>query len=210
MSDSNTTALLYDVAYIAKMKVLDATDRLMQKTPLDKLTVKDICAAAGVSRPTFYRYFKDKYDIAQWYWTFLAENCLKGTGTTITWYESNLNMLREFQARYDFFLHSFQSETYNSCREHGYRCRVDYLRETITTSLGIELTEELDFQIRFFVDAESRAVVNWLKEGMPNPPETIARYIESCVPRRLYELLDATVRSEQKKAAELPLIPFAN
>ncbi|MDR1358220.1 MAG: hypothetical protein LBJ48_02530 [Coriobacteriales bacterium] len=64
------------------------------------------------------------------------------------------------------------------------------MQETITSYLGEELTEELEFEIKFFVEAESRAVVDWLKAGRPCPPETIARYIEGCVPAKLYDLLD--------------------
>ena len=186
---SQKTSPSYQHDDINRMRILDATDELMERIPLDKLTVKEICDAAGVSRPTFYRHFKDKYDIAQWYWNYLAEHSLKEMGRTVSWYECNLLMLQGFQARSAFFLHSFQSETYNSCREHGYRRRISYLKETLTTYRGIKLTDQLDFEIKFFVEAESRAVVDWLKEGMPCSPETIAGYIEGCVPSKLYELL---------------------
>jgi hypothetical protein len=48
------------------------------------------------------------------------------------------------------------------------------------------------------VEAESRAVVDWLKAGMPCPPETIARYIEGCVPAKLYDLLDISLLTETR------------
>ena len=36
----------------------------MDTTPFEHVTVKDICQEAGVSRPTFYAYYRDKYDCA--------------------------------------------------------------------------------------------------------------------------------------------------
>lgn len=194
----------YDMPFITKMKILDATDRLMRTTLLDKLTVRDICEEANVSRATFYRHFRDKYDISQWYWNFFAEQSLKKTGITLDWYECNLMMLQGFRERFTFFLNSFRSETYNSCREHGYRCRIAFLRETIASYYGMDLTDELEFEIKFFVEAESRAVVDWLREGMPCPAETIAHYIEGCVPPKLYRVFDGVIKKRPIAAAETP------
>ncbi|MCI1289004.1 MAG: TetR/AcrR family transcriptional regulator [Olsenella sp.] len=38
---------------------------LMVKTPLDEVTVKQICSAALVNKGTFYRHYRDKYDVAE-------------------------------------------------------------------------------------------------------------------------------------------------
>ncbi len=39
-----------------------AIKELIKENPLDKITVTDIVLKAGMTRQTFYRYFKDKYD----------------------------------------------------------------------------------------------------------------------------------------------------
>ena len=38
----------------------------LRKTPFSKITVDDICESAGIGRRSFYRYFKDKYDLLNW------------------------------------------------------------------------------------------------------------------------------------------------
>ncbi len=42
---------------------------LAQQTPIDKITVKEIIGNCGYSQATFYRHFKDKYDLIVWSYT---------------------------------------------------------------------------------------------------------------------------------------------
>ena len=39
---------------------------LMQEKSFQKIIVKDITDRANVKRPTFYTYFRDKYDVVEW------------------------------------------------------------------------------------------------------------------------------------------------
>lgn len=42
---------------------MDAIHQLMQTKNLDHITVHDIISCAGISKATFYRHYKDKYDL---------------------------------------------------------------------------------------------------------------------------------------------------
>ena len=39
---------------------------LVQKRPIDKITIKEITDKAGVIRPTFYNHFQDKYELLEY------------------------------------------------------------------------------------------------------------------------------------------------
>lgn len=39
---------------------------LARKTPIDKITIKEITDKAGVTRITFYNHFQDKYELLDW------------------------------------------------------------------------------------------------------------------------------------------------
>jgi AcrR family transcriptional regulator len=190
MMISEKRLLTFRHSDLMRTRILLSTEDLMQQISLDKLSVKEICKRTGVSRQTFYQHFKDKYDVAQWYWSELAEEYLKETGRTLNWYEGNLHMLEEFAARSSFFLNSFRSDNYNSCREFGYRRRIAFLQETVVDYRGLILTEILKFQIDFFANAESRSIVTWMKNGMDRSPEQMAHLLESCVPHTLHDALD--------------------
>ncbi|MDR3301969.1 MAG: TetR/AcrR family transcriptional regulator [Spirochaetaceae bacterium] len=43
--------------------IFEALMLLMDAKPYDKITISDICAKAGIARPTFYRNYKDKDDV---------------------------------------------------------------------------------------------------------------------------------------------------
>lgn len=48
-----------------KRRIMDAYARLMRTTAFDKISVKEICSGAGVTRSTFYAYFADLYDLIE-------------------------------------------------------------------------------------------------------------------------------------------------
>ena len=52
-----------DVSEKMKYKLANAMKELLVHTPVDKITVKQIVDQCDVTRPTFYRHFKDKYDL---------------------------------------------------------------------------------------------------------------------------------------------------
>ncbi len=44
-------------------RITDSYLKLMQKKPWDKITVKELCICAGITRGTFYLYFSDIYEL---------------------------------------------------------------------------------------------------------------------------------------------------
>jgi AcrR family transcriptional regulator len=46
-----------------KMVIRDSLIELMKQRPITDITIKEICALADVSRPTFYAYYRDQYDM---------------------------------------------------------------------------------------------------------------------------------------------------
>jgi AcrR family transcriptional regulator len=48
-----------------KMVIRDSLRELMKQRPITNITVKEICALADLSRPTFYAHYRDQYDLLQ-------------------------------------------------------------------------------------------------------------------------------------------------
>lgn len=46
-----------------RMVIKEALYQLLKKNPLNQITVKEICLEAGINQTTFYRNFKDIYDL---------------------------------------------------------------------------------------------------------------------------------------------------
>ena len=62
-----------------------ALKQCMKKAPLEKITIKDITDTCGVSRQTFYRHFKDRQDLVNWYFDKILLESFEhmGEGKTI-------------------------------------------------------------------------------------------------------------------------------
>lgn len=79
-----------------KLNVVNAMADLMETTPLEKLTVSQICKASGISRSSFYRCFEDKYAVAQWHIQFVHLNGVDQIGRTLSWYEGYFRTEADF------------------------------------------------------------------------------------------------------------------
>lgn len=76
-----------------KMRILHAIDG-----SLDRITISEICQNAGISRQTFYRHFKSKYDIPSWHTIFCRQFYLNEIGRSINWetgYYHHLRLITE-------------------------------------------------------------------------------------------------------------------
>lgn len=49
---------------------------LSTNKPADKITVKEICKNCGLTAPTFYNHFRDKYDLIAWIYSTRAEEIM--------------------------------------------------------------------------------------------------------------------------------------
>ena len=59
-----------------EMDILLALNRLIARTEMKNITTEKIIEEARISRATFYRYFKDKYDVLNRNYKELLDECL--------------------------------------------------------------------------------------------------------------------------------------
>ena len=63
-----------------KYYLADALKRCMKRALLEKVTVGEIAEECGTSRQTFYRHFKDKYDLVNWYFDKILQESFEHMG----------------------------------------------------------------------------------------------------------------------------------
>ena len=96
-----------DVSEKMKYKLANAMKELLVHTPVDKITVKQIVDQCDVTRPTFYRHFKDKYDLINWYFDKILLESFEHMGEGRTVYESLVNKFEYIQMEQLFFRAAF-------------------------------------------------------------------------------------------------------
>lgn len=183
-----------------RLQILQAVENLSNSIPFENMTVKMICEEAGISRQTFYQYFCDKYDIAQWYWDIQANIYLRETGRTLTWYEGNVGMIRSFLIFPSFNNAALDDKSdYNSLLFFGYRQRSSFLHELIEEYRPECIGEQIEFEIDFFVRAESQCIMENALSPHSKSPELLATLIEGCIPQRLHDIVNQILEDNLAK-----------
>ena len=111
-----------DVSEKMKYKLANGMKELLVHTPVDKITVKQIVDQCDVTRPTFYRHFKDKYDLINWYFDVLAQMSFKQMGISMTLREGLIKKFEFIKGEGQFFAAAFSSESQNCLMEYDYQC----------------------------------------------------------------------------------------
>ena len=187
------SALLSFEGHETQVAVVAAFEKLLSERKFGDITVNMICKEAGVSRATFYYHFKDKYAISQWHYGYVAERFLFQTGRTFTWLQANYLNTLEFSQHETLYRWCFDMEGSLSLFSHAKLRRIETLRETVVDYKHAKLDPELEFQIVALADAEVGGVTKWFVEGMPYDVKTLCLFLDSIVPRRLYDLLNVPV-----------------
>lgn len=86
-----------------KYRLADAMKELLEHDSIDKITVKQIVDQCGVTRPTFYRHFKDKYDLVNWNFDKLAQKSFRQMGVSLTLREGLTKKFEFIQGERTFF-----------------------------------------------------------------------------------------------------------
>lgn len=63
-----------------KRALVDAFNRLIVSSEFDQITAQSIAEEADVSKATFYRYFKDKYDVMNYNYKLILDETLTAEG----------------------------------------------------------------------------------------------------------------------------------
>ena len=173
----------------------DAFVELCGRKPIQKITVQDIVEAAGVSKQTFYNYFRDKQDLmnsvyqveidrtyAQLYSRpYGLSEALEGAKAT----------LERFADLKDYYTAIAAYETQNSFRDFYIQSTYEFYERTVQTALG---TSELDDHVRrlimFNCTGSSYILFDWIKRGMLEPPQAVAEEIIGCLSQELKDLIE--------------------
>lgn len=184
-------------------RITDAAEKLLADRSFSELQVKDICKEAGISRQTFYRYYRDKYEILQWSFLHICESALFEIGRTMGWEEATHSTINQIVARKQLYMKGYQdSRNYQSISAFGHRMVRENMTETLTKHKKLLLTEELEFQINYWANSTLITFTNWGKKGMLIPPDKFTRFLTDCAPHELYELLKDPVPQLDADAAE--------
>ena len=175
-----------------KELLADSFWELAEKVPINKITIANITDNCEVTQPTFYRYFKDKYDMIAWIYIREAEKNVGKIGTDgyvwkdtlrdgMRFYDENpnymVNALKHTSGR-DSFL--FQMSDMN----------MRFIEDEIKRKLKVkECPQDLTAIARMFCYGTNQFLYDWLIKSSDLSCEQVADLMEKSVPEVLRPFL---------------------
>lgn len=176
----------------AKEILEESFREIARNKPIDKITVSDIIDNCGYSSATFYRQFKDKYDLIAWSYTKDLEKILNGLRyDEVSWKQvlTDLavyyNKHREYLANlmkntrgYDSFVYNM-TEIHISCLKHKIK----------NTEKSSELDERTEMFVRLYVHGTVQLTCEWILGKYSAGVEELVSVYDQSFPPPLREIL---------------------
>ena len=150
-------------------RILSAFNQLASHRDFDAITVFQIAQKADVSRATFYRHFKDKYDVMNYNYSSLLD-CHMRKGHIHTMEDLLYHILEEGKNYWKPLLPLFQSEGVNSLnlfiREYSFtaaRNLYEYGNIYGEGKRAKELSEAEKLQLQIFARGAAQCFKDWIE-----------------------------------------------
>ena len=168
--------------------IMEETKRLGETRYIEALSVKEICEKCGISRPTFYTYFKDKYDLVNEIYHSTVSTAFRKSDMDTPWQEVLERILRSIKKNRKFYFNSVKYAGQNAMTDmmlfHTYK---GYLSQ-VTARTGSAPDDSLKSEIRFNAHGSTGLMIDWIRSGMVEDPHKLAAKICSCMPERMAEI----------------------
>ena len=174
----------------ARHRILLAMAELVEDTPLDKVAVADICEHAGISRQTFYRHFRDKYEVSTWYFDGVVEQTCRQIGKTMGWRSAYLSFFRLMESNRTFHRRLVESNDYNAVAQESKRSLARTFEERYRRTVSPEIPPLIRFQISSFAKIDVDTITEWLAGGCEPPADEFVDLFCSLIPRELFRTFD--------------------
>lgn len=164
---------------------------IAEKKHIDKITVKDITENCGYSTATFYRQFKDKYDLIAWAYTQDLEEIMRQISFDETsWKKVLMNAAVYYQEHKDY-LSNLLLRTGGYVSFFRYMSEINYnsLKSTISKSGNIILDEKADMYIRLYCQGAVALTCDWILGRYKASPADLAEVYENSLPEPLKRYL---------------------
>lgn len=161
---------------------------LAGEKPINKITIADITGNCGMSQPTFYRYFKDKYDMIAWIYARMAgENIGKIGKDGYRWADTLLDGMRQHARNRQYMINALKHTSgRDSFLAQMAAMNIEFIEDEIRRKQGAQaISEEMDAMVRMYCYGTNQYLYDWLMSGSALSCETVAGLMEASIPEAL-------------------------
>ena len=174
-----------------KELLAESLKELAKFKAVDKITIKELTKNCGLTSPTFYNNFRDKYDLMAWIYNQKVEASLKNFGRDDSFEDVICKWMEIIVEDENFYLNLLKNAVgQNSFRyatnDHAIKLLADWIKTRHNLS---ELTPEIYFCVKFFMRAISELVNDWVLGKWNCSPREMAKFFIAAMPAPLKPLL---------------------
>jgi probable dihydroxyacetone kinase regulator len=159
-----------------KQIITDSMFRLLKTRTLDKISIQVLLDDCHVSRATFYKYFKDKYDLMNWCYQSYVDSLL------LQFEQGNWKLLLEkifvfFYTNRDYFEKASKVEGNNSFWNFLYDYSYAFYQGVyLSHSTSDTLTPKERIALEYNCYGSVAIVKKWIENGLVESPHDMAEW----------------------------------
>ena len=148
---------------------------LMEKESIDQLATSRIIEASGVSRSTFYRRYKDKYDLMNQLYQWLLDETIMKVPGGYSFRTAFFSLYETLQTYPEFFKNALSSREPNALRWYIFDKAYE-MYEKIMVSEGIDMSlPYYKLLLTGFLNGSLELTCQWAQNGMKEDVEQLYR-----------------------------------
>ena len=171
-----------------KQKISHSFELLLTSRNFDDITVMNIVEASEISKATFYRHFKDKYDILDYVIKSsidsFFEPYLKGDSLKT----AHFNFHEYLYSKKEFFYRAMKTEGPNSFENSLIEATIDLFYK-IYEIKSVTVTNEIADLTELYCRGAVAYLKKWIIGGFKEPPEYIFKIAEKGIPEPIKKLI---------------------
>ena len=173
-----------------KKKIASSLMDLVEKKPIDKITITDITVNCDISRQVFYRYFLDKKDLINWIY---EEDCgsVIYTGeerfSVKSWLKYIIDILAE---KKNFYMHAIKDDSSETFEKLILNKTRFYLKKIIKHKTKVELTKQLEFLVEMTARALVDMIIVEIESEMPVKKEILLDWLMNGISKEISDLVE--------------------
>lgn len=171
-----------------KELLAESLKELSRIKTVDRITVRELTKNCGLTPPTFYNHFRDKYELMAWIYNQKVEASIKNFGRGDSFEDVICKWMEIILEDENFYANLLKNAVgQNSFRyatnDHAINLMRAWLKERH------ELSDDVNNCLRFYMRAISETINDWFLNRCEYSPQVLAKLLVEWMPSPLKPLL---------------------
>ena len=156
--------------------------------PINKITIAEIASNCSMTSTTFYRHFKDKYDLIAWIYVGMAQNNLAKIGQNgYMWKDTLLDGMKFYEENRKYMVNALKHTSgRDSFINQMTEMNIGFISEEIQKKRDDhQVPADLVPLIKIYCYGTGQYLCEWLMDSKPDSCEAVAVAMEACIPEDL-------------------------